>query len=542
MTQQVCVTTDLLVVATWRLNMLKIFLVEDEIIMREGIKKNINWEKENFEFVGDAGDGELAYPLIIQKKPDILITDIKMPFMDGLELSRLVKAELPDIKIIVLSGYDEFDYAKEAIDIGIAEYMLKPVTSAKLIEALHKIEKIILAQRERISVKSGADEKMKFFRKLVSGRMGVSLLLKEGRQLGIELAASEYNLLLLQLFAGTDVDESHSRLEKIRQGFQRLKGSYPGIEIADQGREEFWFLLKGTENQPLSVLERDIETELVTLIGIEQQTEYFGILGKRVERLGDLKTCYEAANNEFAHRFLKERNRIYDIAETTDTILDIESLNVSQTDRKSLEQFLNTGLKSDIDDFIDTYFDKVGNKNLQSMLFRQYVVMDVYIIVISASQKMGYTKQELVEFYGDEQGLMKVFGSVEDTKDYLKKLLETTIELREKAALGKYDKVLKQAQEYIEANYNQYDISLNTVAANVNLSPNHFSAIFSQELGETFIEYLTRVRMEKAKELLRTTSKKSMEIAYEVGYKDAHYFSNLFKKTQNCTPREYRMR
>ena len=121
--------------------MLKIFLVEDEMIMREGIKKNIDWEKENFSFVGDAADGELAYPLIIQKKPDILITDIKMPFMDGLELSRLVKAELPDIKIIVLSGYDEFDYAKEAIDIGIAEYLLKPVDPEELTLALGNIRK-----------------------------------------------------------------------------------------------------------------------------------------------------------------------------------------------------------------------------------------------------------------------------------------------------------------------------------------------------------------------------------------------------------------
>lgn len=528
--------------------MLKIFLVEDEIIMREGIKKNINWEKENFEFIGDAGDGELAYPLIIQKKPDILITDIKMPFMDGLELSRLVKAELPDIKIIVLSGYDEFDYAKEAIDIGIAEYMLKPVTSAKLIETLHKIEKTILDQRKKTVVRSGADEEMKFFRRLVSGSKSVSILLKEGRELGIELAASEYNLLLLQLFVGDDVDESHNRLERIRQGLQNLKrkhalgAKYANIEIADPGREEFWFLLKGTENYPLSVLEREIKTALEQLISVEQQTEYFGILGRRVERLGDLKICYEDANKEFAHRFLRERNRIYDIAEAADTVLDIESLNVSQTDRKELEQFLNTGLKSDIDVFIDVYFDKIGDKNIQSILFRQYVVMDIYIITIGFVQKMGYKKQELVSFYGDEQELMKVFGSVEDTKDYLRKLLETTIDLREKAALGKYDRILKQAQEYIEENYSQFDISLNTVAASVNLSPNHFSTIFSQELGETFIEYLTRVRMEKAKELLRTTSKKSTEISYEVGYKDAHYFSNLFKKTQNCTPREYRMR
>ena len=452
-----------------------------------------------------------------------------------------MKAELPDIKIIVLSGYDEFDYAKEAIDIGITEYMLKPVTSAKLLEALHRVEKVILEQREKETVKSGVNEKMKFFQKLVLGNMGVSVLLKEGRELGIELAASEYNLLLLQLFLGEDVDEAHKRIEEIRQGIQDLKAVYSNIEVADWGREEFWFLLKGTEEYPLSTLENDLKNALEKLVKVENQTEYFGVLGKRTERLGDLNACYEAANRRFARRFLEERNNIYQVDDTAHTTLDIESLNLSQTDRKMLEQFLSTGLKEDTDTFIDTYFEKTGGKNIQSILFRQYIVMDVYIITVSFSQKMGYQKQELAELYGDQQEFMKVFDSVEDTKQYLKKLIKTAIDLREKALPGKYDTVLKQAQDYIEEHYNQYDISLNTVAASVNLSPNHFSAIFSQELGETFIEYLTRVRMEKAKELLRTTSKKSTEIAYEVGYKDAHYFGSLFKKTQNCTPKEYRM-
>lgn len=520
--------------------MLKIFLVEDEMIMREGIKKNIDWEKEQFLFVGDAADGELAYPLILQKKPDILITDIKMPFMDGLELSRLVKAELPDIKIIVLSGYDEFDYAKEAIDIGIAEYMLKPVTSAKLLETLHKVEKSILDQREKDTTKSGSDDEMKFFRKLVSGNVSVSLLLKEGRALGMELAASEYNLLLLQLFLGGDVDEAHHQIEEIRQGFRNLKETYPNIEVIDRGREEFWFLLKGMQEYPLGTLENDLKAALETLVRDENHTEYFGVLGKRTERLGDLRVCYEAANERFAHRFLEERNKIYQAQEPAEPTLDLESLNLSQTDRKTLEQFLSTGLKEDIDAFIDMYFEKTGGKNIQSILFRQYVVMDIYIITVSFSQKMGYQKQELANLYGDKQEFAKVFSSVEETKRYLKNLLETAIDLREKALPGKYDTVLKQAQEYIEEHYHECDISLNTVAASVNLSPNHFSAIFSKELGETFIEYLTRIRMEKAKELLRTTSKRSTEIAYEVGYKDAHYFGSLFKKTQNCTPKEYR--
>ena len=114
------------------IGMIKVFLVEDEIVMREGIKNNIDWEREGFEFVGEASDGELAYPLIQKARPDILITDIKMPFMDGLELSRLVKQEMPDIKIIILSGYDEFAYAKEAIKIGITDYLVKPIAGAKL--------------------------------------------------------------------------------------------------------------------------------------------------------------------------------------------------------------------------------------------------------------------------------------------------------------------------------------------------------------------------------------------------------------------------
>ena len=116
--------------------MIKVFLVEDEVVIRDAIKNSINWEQEGYEFVGEASDGELALPMILKEKPDILITDIRMPFMDGLELSRLVKKELPDTNIIILSGYDEFEYAKEAIKIGVEEYLLKPISSNVLLEHL----------------------------------------------------------------------------------------------------------------------------------------------------------------------------------------------------------------------------------------------------------------------------------------------------------------------------------------------------------------------------------------------------------------------
>ncbi len=113
--------------------MLKIFLVEDEFVVREGIKNNIDWKAHGYEFCGEASDGELAFPMIQKLKPDIVITDIRMPFMDGLALSRLIKKELPWIEIIILTGFREFDYAKEAINIGIAEFLSKPINGEELL-------------------------------------------------------------------------------------------------------------------------------------------------------------------------------------------------------------------------------------------------------------------------------------------------------------------------------------------------------------------------------------------------------------------------
>ena len=129
--------------------MVKVFLVEDESIIRRGIRDNIAWESHGFEFVGEAGDGEYAYPLLLNTKPDILITDIKMPFMDGLELSRLVKKSLPKTRIIILSGYNEFEYAKEAIKIGISDYLLKPVTSVSLLDTLKHVADEIREEQEK---------------------------------------------------------------------------------------------------------------------------------------------------------------------------------------------------------------------------------------------------------------------------------------------------------------------------------------------------------------------------------------------------------
>ena len=178
---------------------------------------------------------------------------------------------------------------------------------------------------------------------------------------------------------------------------------------------------------------------------------------------------------------------------------------------------------------MEEYFHSLGEQNIQSMLFRQYITMDAYIAAASAVEKLGYDSTVMVEECGEFKSMADVFVTTEQTASYLKHVLSTAIRLRDAVSQKKYAQLLEDAKEYIRENFCNEEISLKTVAASVNLSPNHFSTIFSQEVGKTFVEYLTLVRMEKAKELLRNSTMKTSVIAFEVGYRDAHYFSYIFK-------------
>ena len=270
--------------------------------------------------------------------------------------------------------------------------------------------------------------------------------------------------------------------------------------------------------------------------------------GSPVERFSELKKCYEVASLSFSKRYLAERNQV--IQENTeesgkpeDTAeLKLGELNVAGMNRRQVEQFLYTGARQEVSAFVEGYFSEIGNSNVQSILLRQYVMMDLYVVAVSVLEKSGYRAQDLVERCGDAKEMTAYLTTLEQTKAYVKKVFETVMELRETGSDRKYEGVLQKAKAYIEENFANDEISLNAVAAAVSLSPSHFSTIFGQEMGETFVEYLTGVRMEKAKQLLKTTGMKTIDIAFEVGYRDAHYFSNLFKKTQGCTPREYRNR
>jgi len=541
--------------------MVSLFLVEDEIVMRDGIKKHIDWEKEGIVFAGEASDGELAYPMILKLKPDILVTDIKMPFMDGLQLSELVKKELPDINIIILSGYDEFTYAQKAVSLGVTEYLLKPITPAALLSSIKNLKDKIEEQR-RLAAEAEwssmeAEEKndiarMKLFEALIMNSLPVPEMLTQAKELNVNLTAMNYRIA--RLFFGLKGESSDAYSEtrnEFRKGLSDIiSKSYPSSCMVDRGMDGFIILITGSDEDVNAGAEAFLKEAMALAESFKDSRCFIGV-GCVVNRISEIKNTYFEASKAFSQRFLdpsdrivyySEENEVLPPADEKETTEDLFRLAANDQSHKALETFLKTGTYDEADPFMEGVFAAIGDQNLNSGIFLNYVTMDCYFIMMRFLSGIGADPEELLKDSSNINSVLKEMKNSRDSLDFLKKCLKEAISIRDRGSAKKYGRLLHDALNYIDENFDREDISLNTVSSVANISPNHFSAIFSQEMGVTFIEYLIGKRMEKAKELLMTTDLKSSEIAYQVGYKDPHYFSYTFKKTQKMTAREYRLR
>lgn len=540
------------------MNEIKVFLVEDEMVIRRGIKNSIDWEKEGYIFCGEASDGELAYPMIIKEKPDILITDIRMPFMDGLELCKLVKKELPNIKILILSGYDEFDYAKEAIRLGVIEYLLKPISSGKLLEALNGVSESIRREKEDKDLvrkymeemrENTEHEKQKFFEQMIAGNLSMADALETGKKYEMNLSAGMYNLLLFRFTLGEENRKSGELLGEAEYAIEKLTERLEYVFEFQRGVEGWAFLLMADNEEQMSERVKELSKDLEEIMKNYSTIAYFGGIGQPVARLRELEESFREAERALAARFTMELNRIISVedirmAQNVDTLDDIEITSFGEIEktRTMLEKFLNNGAEDEIDEFVDVYINELPEENLKSVLMRQYIIMDAYIVMMSFCEKIEGIEGEMQAQSEELKNSMKTIQTLEEIKNYIRILLKKIIGVRDTISGRRYSDIIEIAKDQIRKTYMSDEISLNTIAAEVGMSPSYFSSIFSKEMGKTFVEYLTEIRMDRAKELLMCSSMKTSEIGYEVGYKDPHYFSYIFKKTQNCTPKEFRAR
>lgn len=542
--------------------MLKIFLAEDEVVVRETIKRMIPWEELGFELVGEAADGEMALPLLLRQQPDLLITDIKMPFMDGLTLARLAKKEIPGLKVVILSGYDDFNYAKQAIGIGVEDYLLKPITKNALIERLSEIrsryeyEKTQKEYYEKFQREMQAYEKNSsrdFFEALVGGSMDMMEVYKRAEKLGLDIVAEAYNVLIFTMNCDEDFSgqrDEYSSWEA--ESLELLENFFAGHSSAMLFRSNIFsygVLLKG-QRETIEENTRVCVDEIRKILSRQDgRREWFLAVGQSVERLSQIQKSYHTASRAFSQRYLYDENILYydemetmehpgGQAETEDNAY-LQKVDVNALNPAILQKFLSNGLQEETENFVKDYFYAIGQEPMESLVFRNYVILNVRFSVISFIKGLGCDTNEM-ESADTEEVLAESGKNMESAIAYAKKMISQAIEIRDQNSGNKNRSILKTAVDFIDSHYMDEEISLNTVANVANVSSNHFSALFSQNMGQTFIEYLTTLRMNKAKELLRCTGMRSSEIAGEIGYKDAHYFSYLFKKTQGMTPSDYR--
>lgn len=531
--------------------MLKVFLVEDEFVVREGIKKNVNWEAHGYEFCGEASDGELAFPMIQKLKPDIVITDIRMPFMDGLELSRLIKKEMPWIEIIILTGHQEFEYAKEGIKLGVAQYLSKPISGEELLREVGEVAVRIEEKRKELEIKEKYEKEMEenllkeqkeLFQYLVTGSKSVTELLELGEKLGMDLSAMWYSIVLMKTQSTNHAQDEYSNsIIEIEGRWKKLDDKMQVLTF-DRNLEGKAILFRADSKEELEQLQKDYLNQMKEILDEYEQVRYFGGIGEPVNRLRELSVSFERASHAFAHRYLIGDSRILSSTDMEQSVYQeqdefhINDVNTKQIDRNKIKEFLKLGDKGEVIYFVDEFFKALGAGVMKSNIFRQYITMDAYFCVVDFVEGLQLQREE-IEAPDVMSGALQ---SQESAIQYVIRIMTKAVELREKTASNRYGDIVDEVMSYIEKNYAQEDLSLNLLASHVNFSPNHLSMIFSQQTGQTFIKYLTDFRMNKAKELLRCTNKRSSVIAMEVGYKDSHYFSYLFKKTQGMTPTQYR--
>ena len=526
--------------------MYKVFLVDDEIVVREGIRSNFPWDETEFVLAGEAPDGEIALSMLQDVKPDILITDIRMPFMDGLELCRQVSRTMPWVYIVILSGYDDFAYAREAISLGVIEYLLKPVSGQELRVVLERIgakiqedkrrQASILAYREQLA-SSSRFLKEKLLTELYGGA-DCDQVLKNARSMQMNLLANHYLVMLLapspEPESETDMFTAQGVLERLAEG----SGGTAYLCRNFYGGAGFTFLVMGDNAADLEErayglaqaarydVERSAGVKLLVAIGAD-----VGELKDIPRSLGDARRIMDRLKTG------KAENNPHQIMGAQDEPPEAEFHLSEIMDAAPLNEQLKYATVADVVAILSHFIQSFGDGAAQSVMMANYFFVEIMLAASRIIRDSGGNPQEVIPAAFRAQNSMI---TVDEVLPLCRDTLERAIAYRDSQGSARYGSVIRKARAFIDEHYADSNVTLHDVAAHVALSNNHFCTVFSQEMGVTFTEYLTSMRIARAKELLASTTMRTGDVAYAVGYNDPHYFSYLFKKNTGLSPRDFR--
>lgn len=527
-----------------------LLLVDDEEEAIQVIIRKINWEAIGFLVVGYASNGVKALELVEELQPDVVMTDIKMPYMDGIELAKQIKAEFPETKILFFTGFDEFEYAKEAVHLEVEEYILKPVNSMELSEVFTKLrEKIAQEINEKRNVKLLQTYYMESLPLLQTNFYSTLL---EGRVLESELSKylSDYQISFEgPFFCCLVIHTSTRKVQEMPENMNPLLLSTSvqklALERLGERRKTKCFSYLGNT---VMIVELKMKNEVSELTDdcdrfcryvrrIVGAVVTVGV-GQVCENILELQNSYSSAKEAVSYRAIYGAGRAMNIRE----IAPQKTLKVStenETELSNLFKMIRLNETEKIETAVDQYLKSSFflEKSLQQ---HDINIMDLVGELYRFLSSNGIASEHVL---GDMRKLCNMLFDLEP--EALRRwLADISLTLCHKLANARNrttKSFVLEAKEYVERNYPDEGLSLDGICEVLGVSNSYFSTIFKKETGKSFIGYVTDCRMEQAVRLLLETDEKNYRIAKKVGYADANYFSYVFKKQFGVSPLKYRM-
>jgi two-component system response regulator YesN len=535
--------------------MYQVLLVDDEFLVRDAIKNNLNWEALGFELAGDCQNGKEAIEFLKAHAVDVVITDICMPYVDGLELSRHLYNHYPGTVIIIFSGFGEFDYAKKAIQYQVSDYLLKPVTPEELKQVLvrtrEKLDENHREEKKLQRMEAASQEYMKnamvirsnMLSQMVSGTASADELRERLEAQGIIFTSRAYRTAILDIDIYSDIHEPspEEKQESALMAFvvynisdEIMRDSHAGLAYQETGnRTCLLFMTDAPKESGKAAMEIccRVQEKVKELMGLSISVGIGGWVGE----LAGLHRSFEQAETALSYRyFLGEGIRI-----------DTETFRPGEYSRKGL--YLNLAE-------LETAVKINDRQQIRALL--EAIEKEIVEQLPNRNEACACLQQVVQTVSGIREGIA---GNTEEEREEREKLLVRILKRRRfqdaaalveqyacdtALSLRKLNSTSGQKQaalalDYIQSHYSDPDLNLNSLCSYLGISTSHFSSVFKEATGQTFMEVLIRTRMDRARELLENTTMKNYEIAEKVGFADPHYFSISFKKATGKTPTEY---
>lgn len=537
--------------------MFKLLIVDDEQIILEGIKESIDWKSYKVNEIGTAENGLKALELAKQMKPDIIITDIKMPGLNGLELVSEIKNILPYSKILIISAYEDFSYAQQAIGLGVQAYLTKPLKKKVIIDEVIKLQEIIKKERvdrenkgrlEEMYIKNLPILRQHYLNNLIKGiTKHTTDYSNQFKTYEIKIEEENVGVLVCKIdnieetsdeFFEKSIQMIHFRI--MENLVYYLKSFYSHVVFQSHSNEVV--AIYNMKESCMTTINNIIElSEIIRNFVLEQTgvSISFGI-GRIQENISTIQASYQEAIKALNYRLLYGNNAVIfidnvELSEYT-TNYSFTSLH-KQLD--NLETILSMGKVSEVIKHVEKSISKLqSNKNIP-YYYIQLIYSQFLSIVLKTCMEMSIPTENLLTDTTDLYGEIFKKQTLKELNNWFNDILYRTCEVINNRRAPKVSNIISSSMDYIYNNIHK-EVNLNEVAKYVSLNPSYFSRLFKEQTGSSFVEYVKTLKIEKAKLLLKQGNKKIYEICDELGYQSVQYFSSLFKLEVGVTPMEYK--